>query len=67
MTEQDAIKIIKIMCTADSWCSNCNNALLEKFGDAFPQFKELIKAFDIDAFEQRVRDVNWETNVWEID
>jgi hypothetical protein len=75
MKEAEALKIIKIMATADSWCSSCGESLVEKFGKAFPHFKTLTDKFDIEAFEKRFREVKeinqekdiWETNVWEVE
>ena len=75
MTLSEAITVMKIMATADNWCSSCGPSLIEKFGQAFPKFTDIAEKFDVTALEEAYRkkcDENidkdiWETNVWEID
>ena len=75
ITEEEALKIIKIMATADNWCSQCGPSLIEDFTTCFPQFKVLADEFNLIEFRNRVRTVEyanidkdiWDTNVWEID
>jgi hypothetical protein len=75
MTLSEAITVMKIMATADNWCSQCGPSLIEKFGKAFPKFADIAENFDIEALKEaynKKSDENidndiWETNVWELD
>jgi hypothetical protein len=74
MTLSEAITVMKIMATADNWCSQCGPSLIEDFGKAFPQFSDIANGFDIAALRvayNKKQDENidkdiWETNVWEL-
>lgn len=74
MTLNEAITVIKIMATADNWCSVCGPSLIEQFGKAFPKYKDIAENFDIDALKEAYEKKNneniekdiWETNVWEL-
>lgn len=77
MTLTEALTVIKIMATADNWCSQCGPSLIEKFGKAFPQFADITSKFDEEAIEELHRAYNkkqdeniekdiWETNVWKL-
>jgi hypothetical protein len=75
MTLSEAITVMKIMATADNWCSQCGPSLISDFCKAFPQFKdiELNKenidnlriAYNNKQIENIDNDV-WEINVWEL-
>lgn len=75
MTLSDAIKVMKIMATADNWCSQCGPSLIEDFGKAFPKFKDILlnnndikklrKAYSEKVTENIDKDI-FETNVWEL-
>lgn len=74
MTISEAITVMKIMATADGWCSQCGPSLIEDFIKAFPKFKDIaLTKNDIDNLKQcynKKLDENidkniWETNVWE--
>lgn len=73
----EAITILKIMATADNWCTQCGPALIADFGKAFPEFLDIVAKFDKESIEElrqaynRKMDENienniWETNVWEL-
>jgi len=47
MTLNEAITVMKIMATADNWCSQCGPSLISDFGKAFPQFADIAEKFDI--------------------
>ena len=74
MLSSEAIKVLKIMATADNWCSTCSSSLIELFGKAFPKFEVIAENFDIEALKEaydKKNDENiekdiWETNVWEL-
>lgn len=75
MTLSEAITIMKIMATADNWCSQCGPSLIEDFGKAFPKFKDILlnkndieklnKAYNEKITENIDKDI-FETNVWEL-
>ena len=75
MTISEAITVMKIMATADNWCSQCGPSLIEKFTKAFPQFADIaLTEKDIDklreaytkkSYENIDKDI-FETNVWEL-
>lgn len=75
MTISEAITVMKIMATADNWCSQCGPSLISDFCKAFPEFADIaLTAKDIERLEAAYRqreydnidkDV-WETNVWEL-
>jgi hypothetical protein len=76
MTLSEAITVMKIMATADGWCSQCGPSLIKDFGEAFPQFADIAENFDIETLKEaynKKRDENddklkWtETKVWELD
>jgi hypothetical protein len=74
MTLSEAITVMKIMATADNWCSQCGPSLIEDFGRAFPQFKDVLlteddikklrKAYNMMVDKHIELDI-WEHNVWE--
>ena len=76
MTLSEAITVMKIMATADNWCSCCGPSFIDNFIKAFPQFtdialndKDIEKlkiAYDKKSDENIENDV-WEINVWELD
>lgn len=77
MTLSEALIVMKIMATADNWCSQCGPSLIEDFGKAFPKFKDISGKFDKNAIEKlrqaydKRLDENidkdiWETNVWDL-
>lgn len=76
MTLAEAITVMKIMATADNWCSQCGSSLISDFVKAFPQFADIqLKKSDIDELHERFNDANdmniendiWEyPNVWEV-
>jgi hypothetical protein len=74
MTLSEAITVMKIMATADNWCSQCGPSLIEQFGKAFPKFADVAENFDIEALKiayDKKEDENidndiWEINVWEL-
>ena len=76
MTLSEAITVMKIMATADNWCSQCGPSLIEQFTKAFPQFAdialtekdigELKQAYDKKCYDNIDKDI-FETNVWELD
>jgi len=75
MTISEAITVMKIMATADNWCSQCGPSLIEDFIKAFPQFADIaLTEEDIEKLRQaynKKRDDNidkdiFETNVWEL-
>lgn len=74
MTLSEAITVMKIMATADNWCSQCGPSLIKDFGKAFPQFSDIASTFDIAALKEaynKKQDENidndiWETNVWDL-
>lgn len=75
MKLNEALTVMKIMATADNWCSQCGPSLIEKFVKAFPQFADIaLTEGDIEtlwvAYNKKVtenidKDV-YETNVWEL-
>ena len=46
MTADEASKALKIMLTADGFCSNCVWKLFEQFVAAFPEHKDLANTFE---------------------
>lgn len=65
MTTEEAIKVARILLTADNWCPNCQDDLLEHMRHAFPEHvatindtaarqEELKKSLDaaIDAWQE---------------
>lgn len=74
MTVSEAITVMKIMATADNWCSQCGPSLIADFGKAFPKFSDIAENFDIDALkeaynkklDENIENDIWETNVWEL-
>ena len=75
MTLGEAITVMKIMATADNWCSQCGPSLIEDFGKAFPEFKDiLLSKNDIENLRQaynkkldeNIENDIWETNVWNL-
>lgn len=74
MTLSEAITVMKIMATADNWCSQCGPSLIEQFGKAFPQYADIANNFDIKTLQEAYNkkcDENidkdiFETNVWEL-
>jgi len=77
MTLSEALTVLKIMATADNWCSCCGLSLIEDFGKAFPKFVDVAEKFDQDTIDKlheaysKKQDENidkdiWETNVWEL-
>ena len=73
MTLSEAITVMKIMATADNWCSVCGPSLISTFQKAFPQFADinididlLKEAYDKKCEENIDKDI-WETNIWELD
>jgi hypothetical protein len=76
MTLAEAITVMKIMATADNWCSQCGPSLIKDFTKAFPQFedialtkediKKLRQAYNKKCDENIDKDI-FETNVWELD
>jgi translation initiation factor 2 alpha subunit (eIF-2alpha) len=75
MTLSEAITVMKIMATADNWCSQCGPSLIEDFGKAFPKFEDVLlnkndieklrKAYNEKITENINKDI-FETNVWEL-
>lgn len=46
MTENEAVKVLKIMTTADSGCGSCARELMKKFAKFFPEHEQTaIKIF----------------------
>lgn len=41
MTNEEAEKVLRIMCTADNECETCAGELMDKFVEAFPEYKGL--------------------------
>ena len=75
MTLSEAIIVMKIMATADNWCSQCGPSLINDFVRAFPQFKDIkLKERDIrklredynKKLDENIENDIWETNVWEL-
>jgi len=74
MTLSEAITVIKIMATADGWCSQCGPSLIADFGKAFPEFASVAENFDIKALkeaydkklDENIENDIWEINVWEL-
>ncbi len=76
MTDDEIIKITKIMFTADSWCSKCSGNLIEQLARCFPQYRELILSIDFgtvqvanskdwEAWQEQGCIAGNEPNVWE--
>lgn len=71
----EALTVMKIMATADNWCSQCGPSLIEQFAKAFPQFADIALtlgdiqtlriAYNKKVTENMDKDI-FETNVWEI-
>jgi len=76
MKISEAITVMKIMATADNWCSQCGPSLIADFVKAFPQFADIaLTEKDIDklreaytkkSYDNIDKDI-WEINVWELD
>lgn len=78
MTEDEIIKVTKIMLTADGWCTNCNAALIEQLQQAFPAHKGIIDGIhQKEDYYHKKLDEAWDVwydkpadapqpNVWEI-
>lgn len=74
MTLSEAIIVIKIMATADNWCSQCGPSLISDFSRAFPEFKDVALNFNIEdlkkaynkKLDENIDNDVWETNVWEL-
>lgn len=75
MTISEAITVMKIMATADNWCSQCGPSLIADFGKAFPQFADILfKSEDIDRLkeaynkklDENIENDIWETNIWDL-
>lgn len=78
MTPEDAAKVVKIMLTVDSWCSNCQFGVIDQFKRAFPEHAKI--ADDLFARKDNLEDASriarnkWEDggsngeppNVWDI-
>ena len=75
MTLAEAITVMKIMTTADNWCSQCGPSLIADFAKAFPQFADIaLTKEDIEKLRQAYnkkcndnidKDI-FDTNVWEL-
>lgn len=75
MTLSEAITVMKIMSTADNWCSQCGPSLIMDFVKAFPQFVDIALteadieilrvAYNKKVYENIDKDI-FETNVWEL-
>jgi len=76
MILSEAMTVMKIMATADNWCSQCGPSLIEQFTKAFPQFADIAltekdinklkQAYDKKCYDNIDKDI-FETNVWELD
>lgn len=58
MTDEDAIKVAKIMLTADDWCPSCQCDLIKQLADAFPEHAAAINRVrdNASAIEYALRD-----------
>ena len=75
MTLSEALTVMKIMATADNWCSQCGPSLIEQFIKAFPQFTDIVltkedieklrQAYNKKCYDNIDKDI-FETNVWEL-
>jgi len=75
MKISEAITVMKIMATADNWCSQCGPNLIDQFTKAFPQFADIAltkedivklqKAYNKKSNENSDKHI-WTTNIWEL-